>query len=302
MMLYPHPIRIHCLHRRVEPRATRCLHVLTPAPRYEEEEEEEEEDDYAPMLPPDLAAARAGPSRRILGPARGPQREEEEESEDEEVGPARYLRGTLRLRTMECEAAKPKKLQRDEWMLKPPSSSDLLATLDPTKLSKPRQFSRSTAPPKKTDNTLWTETPAERQQRLADEVLGKKRRIENADPAELEAEEDARKRRKRDAELKREVEEHTVRRLPTFDMLLILTCKFGGEQRKHRGPTLLDAHADADPRRKKDTEEEPVGIWDHSRDMSLGGRLMDDKDRRKMIQDARGLSDRFGSGRSGGFL
>ncbi|KAA1468356.1 hypothetical protein DENSPDRAFT_869636 [Dentipellis sp. KUC8613] len=282
------------------PSPSAALRAAPPAPvpvppRYEEEEEEEE-DDYAPMLPPDLAAARAGPSRRILGPARGPQREEEEESEEEEVGPAplpagyaapahdavrEFMEREEQRRKAVEEAAKPKTLQRDEWMLKPPSSTDLLGTLDPTKLSKPRQFSRSTAPPKKTDNTLWTETPAERQQRLADEVLGKKRRIENADPAELEAEEDARKRRKRDAELKREVEEHT---------------------RKHRGPTLLDAHADAEGRRKKEPEEEAVGVWDHSRDMSLGGRLMDDKDRRKMIQDARGLSDRFGSGRSGGFL
>ena len=74
-----------------------------PVPRYEEEEEEDDVDDYAPELPPELAAARAGgaanhPSfgsgqatpRRAIGPAvRGPLpcEEEEEESEDE-IGPA----------------------------------------------------------------------------------------------------------------------------------------------------------------------------------------------------------------------
>jgi hypothetical protein len=75
-----------------------------PVPRYEEEEEEDDVDDYAPELPPELAAARAGgaanPSsfgsgqattpRRTIGPAaRGPLpcEEEEEESEDE-IGPA----------------------------------------------------------------------------------------------------------------------------------------------------------------------------------------------------------------------
>ncbi|ETW87722.1 hypothetical protein HETIRDRAFT_469948 [Heterobasidion irregulare TC 32-1] len=271
--------------------------------RYEEEEEEEE-DDYAPALPPDLAAARingggpatVGPSRRIFGPSMGPQRQEEEESEDEEVGPAplpssatldpqdgiREFREKEEQRRKHIEeAAKPKALQREEWMLVPPSSSDLLGTLDPTKLSKPRQFSRSTAPARKVDNSLWTETPAERQQRLADEVLGKKRRIENADATEGD-EDEARKKRKRDAEIRREVEEHT---------------------RKHRGSSLLDAHADADSRKKKDDDGEgPPAIWDHSRDMSLGGRLMDEKDRQKMIRDARGLSDRFGTGRSGGFL
>jgi len=86
--------------------------------------------------------------------------------------------------------------------------------LDPTKLNKPRQFSRSTAPAKVVDNTLWTETPAEKQQRLADEVMGKKRRVENADPEqEDEMENDAHKRRKREAELQRQVDEYTVRPL-----------------------------------------------------------------------------------------
>lgn len=139
------------------------------------------------------------------------------------------------------DAARPKTLQREEWMLVPPTSSDLLSSasllplvlhvlsiylsspcgsrivllyteLDPTKLSKPRQFSRSAAPARVVDNTLWTETPAERQQRLADEVMGKKRRAENADDVlDPLAEEDANKRRKRDAELQRQVEEYTVR-------------------------------------------------------------------------------------------
>ncbi|KAI0063235.1 hypothetical protein BV25DRAFT_1824826 [Artomyces pyxidatus] len=265
------------------------------APRYEEEEEEEE-DDYAPALPPDLAAARSSAPRRQYGPARGPRREEEEEDSDEDdVGPTPLPVGVQqaerdpvrefmdkeeqRRKAIE-EAAKPKALQRQEWMLVPPSSSDLLSTLDPTKLSKPRQFSRSTAPARSTDNSLWTETPAERQQRIADEVMGKKRRVENAE-VDPDAEEDARKRRKRDEELKREVEEHT---------------------RKHRGAALLDAHAEQDAKRKKSESEEAPGIWDHSRDMGMGGRLMDEKDRRRIIQDARGLSERFGAGRSGGFL
>lgn len=44
------------------------------------------------------------------------------------------------------------------------------------------------------------------------------------------------------------------------------------------------------------------GIWDHSRDMSLGGRLMDDEKRGKLVKEAQGLGDRFGTGKSGGFL
>jgi hypothetical protein len=36
--------------------------------------------------------------------------------------------------------------------------------------------------------------------------------------------------------------------------------------------------------------------------MSLGGRLMDEKTRSKIVNDARSLGDRFGTGKSGGFL
>jgi hypothetical protein len=65
---------------------------------------------------------------------------------------------------------------------------------------------------------------------------------------------------------------------------------------------MLESRAQDDTKRKKAAGEEPAAIWDHSRDMALGGRLMDEKDRRKAIQDSKGLSDRFGSGKGGSFL
>jgi hypothetical protein len=49
-------------------------------------------------------------------------------------------------------------------------------------------------------------------------------------------------------------------------------------------------------------ENEPLVIWDHEHDMSLGGWLMDDKQRQKMLRNAKGLGEHFGSGSSGGFL
>lgn len=86
-----------------------------------------------------------------------------------------------------------------------------LLAIDPTKL-RARQFGRSSGPTRDTDNSLWTETPAERQQRLADEVSGRKRRAVNADPESVgEDPEEARKRRKRDEEIRKGVEDHTVR-------------------------------------------------------------------------------------------
>ena len=65
---------------------------------------------------------------------------------------------------------------------------------------------------------------------------------------------------------------------------------------------MIEARVQDEAKRKKSPSEEPAGIWDHTRDMSVGGRLMDDKDRRRAIQDAKGLSDRFGAGKESSFL
>ena len=72
-------------------------------------------------------------------------------------------------------------------------------------------------------------------------------------------------------------------------------------QKKLRGPSLIDQHAKAIDAKKDDSEGPPV-IWDHSRDMAIGGRLMDDDKRNAMVRESKGLGDRFSSGRSGGFL
>jgi hypothetical protein len=190
-----------------------------------------------------------------------------------------FLASEEKRRKLVEEAAKPKVLQREEWMLVPPTSTGLLSNLDPTKL-KGRQFSRGTAPAStsKNDASLWTETPAERQQRLADEVSGKKRRVTDAPVDEDEDTKAKKRRRKAEEELiRRGVEEHT---------------------RKQRGAALVDQHTTV----AKKPETEVPGIWDHSRDMGLGGRLMDDEKRSKMLKEAKGLGDRFGGGKSGGFL
>ena len=90
------------------------------------------------------------------------------------------------------------------------TQTPLLAAIDPTKLTRPRQFARTAQPSRDADTSLWTETPAERQQRIADEVAGKRRRAVDVDPTE-DASADARKRRRYEEEVRRGVEEHTVR-------------------------------------------------------------------------------------------
>lgn len=87
----------------------------------------------------------------------------------------------------------------------------MMIDLDPTKLKKSRQFSRSANPPPagNKDMSLWTETPAERQQRLADEVSGKKRRVTDA-PADDEEASAKRRRKQEEAFIRKGVEEYTV--------------------------------------------------------------------------------------------
>lgn len=62
-------------------------------------------------------------------------------------------------------------------MIVPPKESDWAARVDPTKI-RARKFrtGKDAKAPKSGGNmTLWTETPAEKQQRVQDEVLGLKK-------------------------------------------------------------------------------------------------------------------------------
>jgi len=61
--------------------------------------------------------------------------------------------------------------------------------------------------------------------------------------------------------------------------------------RTKRGAALVDQHA-ATVGTNSAGKELPV-IWDHSRDIGLGGRLMDDEKRGKMLQEAKGLGGLF---------
>ncbi|EGN92959.1 hypothetical protein SERLA73DRAFT_190333 [Serpula lacrymans var. lacrymans S7.3] len=294
-----------------------------------EQVSDEDEDDYMPALPPDLLASRTAEpssstatSKRTVGPSLPPshpsysihrsheQSYTQDSDSDSDIGPRplpstygsghssvgdgvrEFIEREERRRKLVEEAKLPKKLERDEWMLVPPTKGDLLGSLDPTKL-KARQFSRSTAPSRNVDSSLWTETPAERQQRLADEVSGKKRRAVNADPDEddfddkrggqgkEERKRERERKKRREEDIRRGVDEHT---------------------RKTRGPSLIDQHATLSSQPAASSKDEPSSIWDHTRDMSLSGRLMDDSARDKYVRDARTLGDRFGTGRTGGFL
>jgi len=65
-----------------------------------------------------------------------------------------------------------------------------------------------------------------------------------------------------------------------------------------RGPSLVEQHSMRE--KSEDEDDGSKAIWDHARDMAVGGRLLDDNKRNQMIHEAKGLGDRFGKG--GSFL
>ncbi|KAL1727606.1 hypothetical protein EV714DRAFT_275412 [Schizophyllum commune] len=224
---------------------------------------------------------------------------------DENEGIRRFLEVEQRRREEAENASKPKTLQRESWMLVPPSASELLSNIDPTKK---RTFSTSTLAPassrKKNEPNLWTETPQERLQRLKDEVMGRtkgetegrrKRAVnpvagDDGDDEEGEGDRERAKRRKVEEEHQRNVgegvEEYT---------------------RKIRGPSLTEAHLERERQKAaskaKRDESDPDPIWDRDRDLGVGGRIFSDGERKKALHDARsGLGERFGSGGGGRFM
>lgn len=72
-------------------------------------------------------------------------------------------------------------------------------------------------------------------------------------------------------------------------------------KKQYRGSSLVDRHSSASNNDAEGDDKKHL-IWDHTRDMSLSGRLLDDSQRSKLVKDAKGLGDRFGTGKSGGFL
>ncbi|OWT35904.1 hypothetical protein C362_06659 [Cryptococcus neoformans Bt1] len=248
-----------------------------------------------PSVSPSIGATlpTAGPARSSS--ISGPSFPEDDDSDDEVIGPVpvptageeeedeaqaavrEFLEREERRRKQAEEKDKPKAPQREEWMLVPPTSG-VLSNVDPLK-KRATTFSRSTAQPE-TDSSIWTETPAEKAQRIADEVAGVKRKKDKAGDRILtfEEEEEDRRKRRRDMEIKQELHKY------------------------NRGPSLLNQHTEKLAKKKKNGEDDDApAIWDHDRDMGITGRLLSDQERSRKIKEAGGLGDRFGHGKGGAY-
>lgn len=88
------------------------------------------------------------------------------------------------------------------------------------------------------DNTVWTETPAQKHQRLADEAAGIKR---NKAPVKGERDEtyESKGKRQREEEIRAEVERHNVRVTPSS--CPHPTCSWPVD-RSHRGRNRPEAN------------------------------------------------------------
>ncbi|KAL8732627.1 MAG: hypothetical protein Q9166_002602 [cf. Caloplaca sp. 2 TL-2023] len=174
----------------------------------------------------------------------------------------------------------PKPQRREEWMLVPPSNSDWSSRIDPTKLRN-RKFNTgkgSKAPPPKSGSgidTIWTETPEQKRQRLQDEMMGVKK------PAQLvNGDEDSSDRRgKGEAEVERR---ETERRIREFN-------------EKNRGVgSLYEEHKKGVQKEKEDDPSKRA--FDKEKDMSMGVKIGHAK-RKEMLAKSADFGSRFAGGK-----
>nr|CAG8435401.1 12549_t:CDS:2 [Entrophospora candida] len=154
-----------------------------------------------------------------------------------------------------------KSLERGEWMLVPPSSNFLGGS---TTSMKSRKFKQKTTDPSSADNSLWTETPAERRERLQKEVITGQKRKRASDKDEDEEMKYTEIDLKR-AELVKEYNEH------------------------HRPKSLLEQHQENYKKSKKwekdDVSRRP---FDREKDL-MSRRPMDSRKRNELLGSATNL-------------
>jgi len=258
-----------------------------------------DEDDEAPntsQTPPKRARSSSSGDearpRRIIGPAAPPANLSElpttspepdsDSSEDDDFGPSlppapgssKHRAETKRQKDLQEDFTTreiAKKPQREEWMLVPPKQDDWSARVDPTKI-KNRKFNTSKgskAPGSRggDENTLWTETPEQKRQRLEDEVMGVKK------PAQLGSQD------KRDARKELEARE-TQRRIEEYN-------------ERNRSSSLYNEHKKVVPKEKED--DPSARAFDKEKDVGLGVKV-GHAQRKEMLNRAKDFGSRFSGG------
>ncbi|CAG8637155.1 4623_t:CDS:2, partial [Scutellospora calospora] len=152
-----------------------------------------------------------------------------------------------------------KPLQRGEWMLVPPESKFLGET--PTNM-RSRQFKQRTHDPAKLNNSLWTETPADRLTRLQQEGTSQKRKYE------------------------KEKDDEPIK-YSRIDIEKAETIRVYNEQ--HRSKSLLESHSESYNKSRRWKEDDASKRpFDREKDV-LGSRRMDSRKRREFLNNAKEL-------------
>jgi hypothetical protein len=270
----------------------------TPPPPKNPDElvvDESSEDDYGPPLQQISEPKTSSLPRRVQGPAPSPAplsekpsqpANEDSDSSDDDYGPAlppaigsaaeaAFLQERAQAEERAAAAEDTAKLQRDDWMLVPPSDSDWTSRVDPTKL-KNRKFASgkgAKAPAEKSGiSAIWTETPEQKRQRLEDEVLGRKDKASSSRPSGLGS-------GKGEQESQEEIE--TARRIQEYN-------------EKNRNRSLYEEHKGSVPKEKEDDPSKRG--FDREKDMALGGRLGHGQ-KREMLAKAADFGSRFQKGK-----
>ncbi|CAI2184326.1 13709_t:CDS:2 [Funneliformis geosporum] len=244
---------------------------------------------------PAISEGTSSHKKRVIGPAMMPPPEysnyQEYETEEEIVGPVlpkdfnegnddNGLLKTIRefeeraermRKTLESNEQGDKPLQRGEWMLVPPETKFLGET--PTNM-RSRQFKKRAVNPNDNDNSLWTETPAEREERLKKQATSTQKRKHVKDNEDDEPIKYSR------------VDLETSEKINEYNSI-------------YRSKTLLETHAESYVKSRKWKEDDASKRpFDREKDV-LGTRRMDLRKRQEFLDNAKGLSSKFGHGKHG---
>ncbi|KAF1997462.1 hypothetical protein P154DRAFT_280809 [Amniculicola lignicola CBS 123094] len=245
-----------------------------------------EDSDLGPALPT------ASKPARVLGPApppaplserppNPPSDDSDSDSSDDDFGPAPPPAGGFSSGNGNGDGAsrsafdvdpqyveETKKVVRDEWMMLPPTADGLAARMDPTK-SRPRKFNSGKASngPTAGETNAWTETPEQKLKRLQNEALGI-----SAPATATDTKKDSRRAREEEAKAR----------------------KIREKIEASRGKSLMEQHTEAETGKEK--EDDPSKrAFDYQKDMA-GGAKIGNKQRRDLLDNAKGFGGRFSSG------
>ncbi|KAF2354048.1 Protein of unknown function DUF3752 [Trinorchestia longiramus] len=254
------------------------------------DDDEEEEDDYCPDMPPHLKMKQSSHSyfesnSRVEDQLTKNIPDDQQSSEDDEVyGPMpptqpvdmdEYIESTLQQRTeatqRRLQDANNTALRREDWMLTLPEDRPLFSGLG----LQARQFSKS-GKRDRGDTSVWTDTPADKERKA-------KRAAEGRAPEKKEQAVEVRTS-ERDERLQAAVQRHNDAK---------------------RSKPLIETHQGHQKKARKDgLSVTGVGVdrKPFSREEDLCVNKFDEAQKSSILKKARGLNDRFSSGKSSKFL